>query len=168
MPICWFKSKFLSWFSKFTFFNNSHLNSWKRTVKGQNGRPNVAEIAKRILAQLPVSAQSYSYSTYLDLGVFSYDDKSISVLERPKNCGENPITFFSRDSGRLVFRITPSVQESPRGIVAFIIHPYEPFIISVHRTRGQDYTINFHLRNQNSIYKYSAKNTSEIWFCIVF
>ncbi|KAL5286224.1 DET1.2 family protein [Megaselia abdita] len=161
--VCQFTSSKVSIWNIFkTTLKLNFLNSWKRTVKGQNGQPNVAEIAKRILAQLPVSAQSYSYSAYLDLGVFSYDDKSISVLERPKNCGENPIAFFSRDSGRLVFRITPSIQESPRGIVAFIIHPYEPFIISVHRTRGQDYTINFHLRNQNSIYKFSAKNTSEI------
>lgn len=111
----------------------------------------MGEVAKRILAQLPVSAQSFSYSTYLDLGVFSYDDKMISVLERPKNCSEHPICFFSRDSGRRLFRMVTSVQDvQPRGIVAFIIHPFEPFIISVHRARNQDYIINFHIRNENT------------------
>lgn len=49
------------------------------------------EATKRILAQLPISAQSYSSSPYLDLGLFSYDDKWVSVMERPKAYGEYPI-----------------------------------------------------------------------------
>ncbi|XP_069365148.1 uncharacterized protein [Maniola hyperantus] len=49
------------------------------------------EATKRILAQLPISAQSYSGSPYLDLGLFSYDDKWVSVMERPKAYGEYPI-----------------------------------------------------------------------------
>lgn len=44
-----------------------------------------------MLAQLPISAQSYSSSPYLDLSLFSYDDKWVSVMERPKACGEHPI-----------------------------------------------------------------------------
>ena len=49
------------------------------------------EATKRLLAQLPISAQSYSSSPYLDLSLFSYDDKWVSVIERPKTCGEYPI-----------------------------------------------------------------------------
>lgn len=49
------------------------------------------EATKRLLAQLPISAQSYSSSPYLDLSLFSYDDKWVSVMERPKACGEHPI-----------------------------------------------------------------------------
>lgn len=51
------------------------------------------EATKRLLAQLPISAQSYSCSPYLDLALFSYDDKWVSGMERPKACGEHPIRF---------------------------------------------------------------------------
>lgn len=44
----------------------------------------VVEATKRLLSQLPISAQSYSNSPYLDLSLFSYDDKWVSMLERPK------------------------------------------------------------------------------------
>ena len=49
------------------------------------------EAVKRLLAQLPISGQSYSSSPYLDLFLFSYDDKWVSVMERPKACGDHPI-----------------------------------------------------------------------------
>lgn len=49
------------------------------------------EATRRMLAQLPISAQSYSSSPYLDLSLFSYDDKWVSAMERPKACGEHPI-----------------------------------------------------------------------------
>ena len=53
------------------------------------------EAVKRLLAQLPISAQSYSSSPYLDLSLFSYDDKWVSVMERPKACGDHPIRFVT-------------------------------------------------------------------------
>lgn len=49
------------------------------------------EAVRRLLGQLPISAQSYSSSPYLDLSLFSYDDKWVSVMERPKTCGDHPI-----------------------------------------------------------------------------
>ena len=55
-------------------------------VSAKNGGAN--EARKRVLAQLPISAQSYSPSPFLDLSLFSYDDKWVSVMERPKACGE--------------------------------------------------------------------------------
>lgn len=57
----------------------------------RNGGP--TEAVKRLLAQLPISAQSYCCSPYLDLSLFSYDEKWVSVMERPKSCGEHPIRF---------------------------------------------------------------------------
>lgn len=51
----------------------------------------ITEATKRLLAQLPICAQSYSSSPYLDLSLFSYDDKWVSMMERPKACGEHPI-----------------------------------------------------------------------------
>lgn len=52
------------------------------------------EATKRVLAQLPISAQSYSSSPYLDLTLFSFDDKWVSAMERPKPCGEHPIRYY--------------------------------------------------------------------------
>ena len=49
------------------------------------------EAVRRVLAQLPISAQSYSTSPFLDLSLFSYDDKWVSAMERPKACGDHPI-----------------------------------------------------------------------------
>ncbi|KAF6198700.1 hypothetical protein GE061_008452 [Apolygus lucorum] len=108
------------------------------------------EARKRILAQLPISAQSFSCSPYLDLSLFSYDDKWVSAMERPKACGEHPIRFYSRESGLLKFRIYAglmgrSVPPSARRLVAFTFHPSEPFAISVQRTNS-DYVVNFHVR----------------------
>lgn len=51
------------------------------------------EATRRVLSQLPISAQSYTSSPYVDLSLYSYDDKWVSVLERPKNCGDHPIRY---------------------------------------------------------------------------
>lgn len=53
------------------------------------------EAVKRLLAQLPISSQSYSSSPYLDLALFSYDDKWVSMMERPKACGDHPIRLVN-------------------------------------------------------------------------
>ncbi|XP_025829817.1 DET1 homolog [Agrilus planipennis] len=107
------------------------------------------EATKRLLAQLPISAQSYSSSPYLDLSLFSYDDKWVSVMERPKACGEHPIRFYARDSGFLKFRIYAGSTGRPsttpaRRLVAFTFHPTDPFAISVQRTNSE-YIVNFHI-----------------------
>lgn len=111
------------------------------------------EATKRILAQLPISAQSYSSSPYLDLSLFSYDDKWVSVMERPKACGEHPIRFYARDSGFLKFRIYVGNIRAPtpttRRLVAFTFHPTDPFAISVQRTNSE-YIVNFHIRNDSA------------------
>jgi len=52
------------------------------------------EAVRRVLAQLPISAQSYSTSPFLDLSLFSYDDKWVSAMERPKACGDHPIRYL--------------------------------------------------------------------------
>lgn len=109
------------------------------------------EAVKRILAQLPISSQSYSVSPYLDLALFSYDDKWVSVMERPKACGDQPIRFYARDSGLLRFKIYAGVQgknhpPTARRLVAFTFHPFDPFAISVQRTNSE-YTVNIHVRH---------------------
>lgn len=51
------------------------------------------EANKRILAQLPVAAQSFTSTPYLDTSLFSYDEKWVSPMERPKVVGEYPIRY---------------------------------------------------------------------------
>ena len=74
--------------------NNLHarqlLRRFKDTIVSAKYGGHI-EAVKRLLAQLPISAQSFSSSPYLDLSLFSYDDKWISQLERPKPCGDHPI-----------------------------------------------------------------------------
>lgn len=128
------------------------LDRFKDTIISARGG-GVIEATKRILAQLPISAQSFSSSPYLDLSLFSYDDKYISVMERPKACSEYAIRFYTRDSGLLKFRIYPGIENqttvvNTRKLVAFTFHPSEPFAISVQRIHT-DYVVNFHIRHSN-------------------
>ncbi|XP_059620785.1 DET1 homolog [Phlebotomus argentipes] len=123
---------------------------FQQTIMNAKGGGKV-EATKRILAQLPISSQSFSSSPYLDLSLYSYDDKLVSVMERPKACTEYPIRFFARDSGLLKFRIFPGLQgkylqPSSRHLVAFTFHPTDPFAISVQRI-NTDYIVNFHIRS---------------------
>lgn len=108
------------------------------------------EATRRVLSQVPISAQSYTSSPYVDLSLFSYDDKWVSVLERPKQCGDHPIRFYCRDSGLLRFKIYTSYHRpqpsSSKRLVAFVFHPFEPFAISVQRA-NQSYVVNFHVRH---------------------
>lgn len=113
------------------------------------------EMVKRLLSQLPVSCQSYSNSPYLDLALFSYDDKWVSMFERPKTSGEYPIKFYNRDSGLLRYKMYTGVQQvsgaaraSGKRLAAFTFHPTDPFVISVQRANG-DYVVNFHVYNDN-------------------
>ncbi|XP_014218564.1 DET1 homolog [Copidosoma floridanum] len=111
----------------------------------------VTEATRRLLAQLPICAQSYSSSPYLDLSLFCYDDKWVSMMERPKTCGEHPIRFYARDSGLLKFRMHAGIwgRSTPvnaRRLVAFTFHPTDPFAISVQRTNSE-YIVSFHVRH---------------------
>lgn len=120
---------------------------WTLIVAKNGGQ---REAISRMLTQLPISAQSYTPSPYLDHALYSYDDKWVSQLQRPKTCGDHPIRFFTRDSGMLRYKINlgaseRQVSQTNRRLVAFIFHPFEPFIISVQRT-ASEYKVNFHIR----------------------
>nr|XP_053643092.1 DET1 homolog isoform X2 [Cherax quadricarinatus]XP_053643093.1 DET1 homolog isoform X2 [Cherax quadricarinatus]XP_053643094.1 DET1 homolog isoform X2 [Cherax quadricarinatus]XP_053643095.1 DET1 homolog isoform X2 [Cherax quadricarinatus]XP_053643096.1 DET1 homolog isoform X2 [Cherax quadricarinatus]XP_053643097.1 DET1 homolog isoform X2 [Cherax quadricarinatus] len=171
-------SELLELFEKMAdFFRNARLscesqftcspsnNNWARLIHKRfkktiiNARGGgITEATKRLLGQLPISAQSFSASPYLDLTLFSYDDKWVSVMERPKNCADHPIRFYGRDSGLIKFCINAERVELPgstaqsataRRLVAFTFHPADPFTISVQRANA-DYVVNFHLRHRSS------------------
>ena len=82
--------------AQFTCSVSSNLYAWQIQQRFKQTIINAkfgghTEAIRRLLAQLPISAQSYSSSPYLDLALFSYDDKWVSVMERPKACGDHPI-----------------------------------------------------------------------------
>ena len=103
------------------------------------------------MVEITNPVQSYSASPFLDLSLFSYDDKWVSVMERPKACGEHPIRcctctctctgtctctcrFYGRECGLLKFKIYAGVQgrnppPQARRLVAFTFHPTDPFAI---------------------------------------
>ncbi len=84
---------FYKWESPFIVINRQIHQKFRQTItSARYGGP--VEATKRILAQLPISAQSYSSSPYLDQALFSYDDHRVSTMERPKACGEIPIRYL--------------------------------------------------------------------------
>ena len=133
------------------------------------------EARKRILSEIPVPAQSFNCSPYLDFSLFSYDETCISQLERPKSCDNLPIRFYDQTSNRLSFCLFPGIQDdlvpcaSKRLLAAFTFHPFDPFIISTQRY-NQEFYVNFHLRHCNfsdsehinkPFYKTSCENTND-------
>lgn len=160
-------SEFLGVFERFSdFFYASHFVSspnvsvrarknhfrWKQTMtSAKYGGP--AEATKRLLAQLPVAAQAHAITPYLDVDLYSYDEKYISQLERPKPSSDAPLRFYDRESGLLKFKIVASLPRYAGGylpsaakrLIAFAFHPTDPFAISIQRTHV-DYVINLHVR----------------------
>lgn len=137
--------------------NNIYANQlMKRHVKNMLKFNSISEMTKCLLSQLPISSQSYTTTPYLDHSLFSYDEKLISNLERPKPIGDQIIKFNIRESGRLCFRMYSGIQMALgvnssnqqqslfKRLVAFIWHPREPFCISVQRVT-HDYNVNFHI-----------------------
>ncbi|XP_057337239.1 DET1 homolog [Microplitis mediator] len=107
---------------------------------------------KRLLSQLPISAQSYSSSPYLDLSLFYYDEKIVQMIDRPTSCVGSPVRFYARDSELLRFcmrfgilgeRTTPVYA---RRLVALAFHPTDPFAISVQLV-NTEYITSFHFRH---------------------
>jgi len=96
----------------------------------------------------------------VDQRLFGYDEKWISAMERPKACGDAPVSFSGREDGNVKFKIRPGRapqqqghhQTSARKLAAFTFHPTDPFAISVQKC-NVEYVVNFHLRKApNSTY----------------
>ena len=63
--------------------------------------------------------------------------------------------FFTRNGGFLSFTLDTSLPVNSlqyslppaRRLVAYIFHPFEPFVISIQKTSTLDYVVCFHIRN---------------------
>lgn len=54
------------------------------------------QVVRRILANVPATAQALCTSPFLDANLFSYDDKLISATLRMRGYTEQPLKFVSR------------------------------------------------------------------------
>jgi hypothetical protein len=131
-------------------FVREHLMKQKVAVmNARNGGETQA--VKRILSALPFSPQSWSESPYFDKSLYNYDEKVISSTERPKQCADHPIKFYSRSDDQVQFKITPGLpdkQDRSKKYASYIFHPFQPFIISVQHVLFQPPIVNFHFRHQ--------------------
>jgi de-etiolated-1 len=103
---------------------------------------------RRILSSLPLPNQCHSDSVYFDSSLFSFDDKTISALEKPKPGSDFPVKFYSRFDSRLLFKLfvgLPSHSRSRRH-TTFVFHPFDPFVISIQHTHLQSSIVNYHYR----------------------
>ncbi|KAL1923723.1 uncharacterized protein VTP21DRAFT_8703 [Calcarisporiella thermophila] len=117
-------------------------------IHSRNG--GLSQFVRRTLSLLPFSPQSFSESPYFDLGLYSYDEKLMGALERPRHTQDYPIRFYSRRTGELKFKLDPNPpNRTLRGIkryVHFIAHPIYPFIISVQYSIMHATAVNIHLQ----------------------
>jgi hypothetical protein len=145
--------------------NNQYANqTLKRHLKNLLRMNSVKDMTKCLLANLPIGSQTYSISPYLNQSLFSYDDRLVSNLDRPKPTIDQYLNFNMRENGRLAFRISLGVLQSnnsnqtnngnqaaamQRRLVAFIWHPREPFCISIQRGYFE-FSFNFHVYSKQS------------------
>ena len=97
-----------SYGSSFSFHTVASNNIYarqtlQRHMKNISKFNSKAEMTKCLLSQLPISSQSYTLTPYLDHDLFSYDEKLISNLERPKPINDQIIKFSSRETGEFFF-----------------------------------------------------------------
>ncbi|KAH8297018.1 hypothetical protein KR044_003536 [Drosophila immigrans] len=100
--------------------------------------PFMRQAALRFNPSVPVSTQSFSTSPYLNYNVFSYDDRLVSPLERPKACSTEPIIFRDRATNLIKYRLNTKARRphstlAPRELCAFIYHPFEPLVLSIQK-----------------------------------
>ncbi len=136
---------YISWMS-----NNQHAREivYKQMYAVQRARNGgVPQSIKRALAILPLNPQSYSHSPYFDHSLFDYDEKLINSSIRLRPSSDIPAKFYCRKSGALKFKLnanSPFNMNLDAKLNSYILHPYEPFCITVQYSKSQVATVNIH------------------------
>eukprot|EP00742_Colponemidia_sp_Colp-10_P011800 GILJ01013174.1.p1 GENE.GILJ01013174.1~~GILJ01013174.1.p1 ORF type:complete len:610 (-),score=71.11 GILJ01013174.1:86-1915(-) len=135
-----------------SFFNNIHTRESMRRQKATfvtSKNCSFSQVVRRALSHLPFSPYPCTRSPYLDDSMFSYDEKILTALERPKACAEYPTKFLSRKKGAVAFKIIPGIRSShtsrTRKFATCLFHPILPFVMVVQHT-VQPQTVNIHYR----------------------
>ena len=99
---------------------------------------------RRVLANVPVAAQSLSSSPFLDASIFHFDEKLISCLLRPRPFGDHSLRFVARshpDNARFKLFCEPFDTPLPHGarppvkqLITYHFHPTEPFVLAFLQT----------------------------------
>lgn len=124
--------------SKFAL--ESALKQINFAIKSRNGGPTSA--IRRTLSHLPLNEQCVYESPYLDVELFSYDERYVTANDRPRVPSEQPTKFFSRIDGGLTYNLVHNTSSSSRRPIGdnnrtqkkpinWIFHPTDPFVIGV-------------------------------------
>ena len=84
---------------------------------------------RRVLSTLPIPPQTFQESPYFYQNLFSFDEKAISAVDRPRNNNEQFVRFYCRKTGRLKFKLPNRAFQSKR-VMVYIFHPFYPIVIS--------------------------------------
>jgi de-etiolated-1 len=119
-----------------------------RSLVGTNRVGNRGAAVKRALASLPVNPQLHHESPYLDQAMFSYDEKLISGVDRPKPCYDQPVRFHLRKGGQLRFKLStgPPRSMAAKRFVSYVFHPVHPFAMSLQQAGSHPPVVNIHFR----------------------
>ncbi|CAL8468423.1 g7963 [Coccomyxa elongata] len=113
-----------------------------------------SQVVRRILANVPATAQALCTSPFLDANLFSYDDKLISATLRMRGYTEQPLKFVSRAyPAASRFKVqpltTPPAQQPGRPLkqlVAHHFHPVLPLVVCLLHTALQPPQITIYFR----------------------
>lgn len=99
---------------------------------------------RRVLANVPVAAQSLSSSPFLDASIFHFDEKLISCLLRPRPFGDHSLRFVARshpDNARFKLFCEPfdtplqhGARPPVKQLITYHFHPIEPFVLAFLQT----------------------------------
>lgn len=127
------------------------LRNWEQFWQVRNiGKSNAT---KRGTSTLPLPAQSCSPSPYVDMALFSYDDRHISPYDRLKQYTENPLHIYSRDTHRIKFSLIPQETDHSqhviraRRFISWVFHPTDPLIFSIQWQEQQPISLVMHFRH---------------------
>lgn len=147
--------------SQFSFIsspaNNYHAaQTMQRHVRNILRINSPHEMTKCVLSGVPVNAQAFYYSPYLDQSLFSYDEKLVSAKLVPHHTEHQAIRFSLRETGRIAFKIYTGLgnqfmlhsNTGSKKNVSYIWHPKQPFFISLRRG-GSEFVVNFHVYSKN-------------------
>ena len=106
-----------------------------------------------MLAAIPVSSQMLCASPYLDTSLFSYDEKLIGPMIKPRPFTSQPVKIVSRaHPERSKFRLGPSAQEAPgqsrasKNSIFYLFHPVQPFVMCISAVNAQQTRLDIHMR----------------------
>lgn len=105
------------------------------TAKGSSVAIGKTKLARAI----PYNSQLMPITTspFFDYGLFRYDDRTLSAIDRVRSCNDSSARIFSRSSGQVRIKLT----SNPSSITPcssrsnkwqhWIIHPHLPLVISL-------------------------------------